>query len=140
MCNNRSYFGSGISRRFCSNIAGASALEFAIVAPVFLALVFAIFAVGRIYFDRQSFQFAVEQAGRQIAISQSVTEAELRAAIESQLDTIGSPEIAIAYSVLTINGNRVGHLAATMTRSYSVPLITTYDMNFTADTYMPVWQ
>lgn len=119
--------------------SGASAIEFAIVAPVFLALIFVLFVIALSFFDRQSLQFAVEQTGRQIAVAQhEPTQSELRVSIESRLNTIGSPAIDVTYATLIIDGVSVGHLSARMTRTYPVPFFSEHPVTHTADTYMPV--
>lgn len=123
-----------------TDIRGASALEFALVAPVLFAVLFAITGLGKIYFDRQSLQYAVEAAGREIALTGTITQADLTAAIKKKLNAIGTATVTTNYSIISIDGTPVGHLSATMTRDYFIPLITTYAMNYTADTYMPVAQ
>jgi Flp pilus assembly protein TadG len=120
-----------------SATSGSAAIQFAIVAPAFLALVFGIIYLGMIYFDTQTLQTAVESAGRMISLNSSVTQDQLKTAIQNQLGVIGSPTITVSYTTATINGQNVGHLTATMTRTYIVPLITTYNMNYTAETYLP---
>lgn len=98
---------------------------------------FAIVIFGKIYFDRETLQTAVESAGRMIAINANVTQSQLQTAIQSGLGPIGNPSVNVSYSTTTINGVSVGHLSATMTCAYAVPFITTYNMTYTADTYLP---
>jgi hypothetical protein len=50
--------------RTISDDRGAVAVEFAMGAPVFFAMLFAIFEFGRMFFYQGSLRFAVEQAGR----------------------------------------------------------------------------
>lgn len=89
------------------------------------------------YFDTQTLQTAVESAGRMMALNSNVTQSQLQTAIQNGLGSIGNPTVTVNYATVTINGVSVGHLSATLTRSYTVPLITTYNMNYTADTYLP---
>ena len=117
--------------------AGSTAVEFAIVAPVLIGFLFVIVYVGKMYFDTQTLQTAVESAGRMIALNSSVTQDQLKTAIQNSIGVIGSPTITVSYTTTTISGQSVGHLTATMTRSYTVPLVTTYNMTYTAETYIP---
>lgn len=121
--------------------SGASAIEFAIIAPVFLGLIFVLFVIALSFFERQSLQFAVEQTGREIAIAQqAMTRSELQTSIENRLTMIGSPVIDVSYTTLIIDGVSVGHLSATMTRTYAVPLLSEYSVKHVANTYMPAAQ
>jgi Flp pilus assembly protein TadG len=118
--------------------AGSAAVEFAIVSPMLLALLFAIIYVGKMYLDTQTLQGAVESAGRMIVLNSGTTHDQLQTAIQNQLGVIGSPTITVSYTTTIVSGQSMGHLAATMTRTYMVPFITTYNMNYTADTYVPL--
>jgi Flp pilus assembly protein TadG len=116
---------------------GSAAVEFGFVAPVLLASLFAILYIGKMYLDTQTLQTAVESAGRLIVTNSSVTQDQLKTAIQNSIGVIGNPTITVSYTTTTIGGQSVGHLTATMTRSYAVPLITTYNMTYTAETYIP---
>lgn len=124
-------------RRFLRTGSGSAAVQFAIVGPVFTAFLFAILGLGKMYFDTETLQTAVESAGRMIALNSSVTQSQLTTAVQNGLGPIGNPSVTVNYATVTINGVSVGHLSATLTRSYWVPLITTYNMTYTADTYLP---
>jgi len=117
---------------------GSAAIEFAVVAPMVLALLFAIIFIGKMYLDTQTLQAAVESAGRIVVVNSNATQDQLKTAIQNQLGVIGNPTITVSYTTAIISGQSTGHLAATMTRTYVVPLITTYNMAFTADTYIPL--
>lgn len=119
------------------DISGSAAIEFAVVGPVFLAVVFTVYAIGKIYLDTQTLQTAVESAGRMMALSSQVTQTQLQTAVQSGLGNIGNPTVTVTYATVTINGVSVGHLSASMTRRYTLPLIKSYNMTYTADTYLP---
>jgi Flp pilus assembly protein TadG len=61
----------GVLRRLLRNRSGAAALEFAIVAPVFLALIMSTFEVGWFYFVNSSLDTAVTNAAREIRTGQA---------------------------------------------------------------------
>lgn len=122
---------------FFRTASGSAAVQFAIVGPVFVAFIIAICVLGKMYFDTETLQTAVESAGRMIALNSSVTQSQLQTAIQNQLGSIGNPTVTVTYATTTISGVSVGHLSATLTRTYTVPLITTYNMTYTADTYLP---
>lgn len=136
MCNSGPARKSRSRRRLRGAAEGSAAIEFAVLAPVFFAFLFGIIYLGKIYLDTQTLQTAVESAGRLISVNSSVTQDQLKTAIQNQLGVIGSPTITVSYTTTTINGQSVGHLSATVTRTYVVPFITTYNMTYTAETYL----
>lgn len=63
--------GRGALRGFLRNRSGAAAVEFAIVAPVFFALIFATFEIGWYYFVNSSVDAAATNAARYIRTGQA---------------------------------------------------------------------
>lgn len=55
-------------RAFCRSSAGSSAVEFAIAAPILIALMFAVIEFGRAWWTKNSLQYAVERAARYAVI------------------------------------------------------------------------
>lgn len=123
--------------RLSRSISGAAAVEFAIVGPIFVAVMFVIIVFGQMYFETETLQTAVESAGRMIALNANVTQSQLQTAIQNGLGAIGNPTVSVHYTTTLINGVSVGHLSATMTQSYVVPFVNNYSMTYTADTYLP---
>lgn len=64
-------FNLGAARQFARASNGATAVEFAIVAPVLLMLLLGIMEGGRALWTQNALSFAVEQAARCAAIDQN---------------------------------------------------------------------
>lgn len=62
---------ANIFRRFGSNSRGSAAVEFALVAPVFFALLFAVIETAIMLFASQVLESAAQDAARQILTGQS---------------------------------------------------------------------
>jgi Flp pilus assembly protein TadG len=62
--------------RFGAAQEGASAVEFALIAPAFIAVLIAIFQVGVFLFAQQSLQNAAVEAGRQLMTGQAQTDTQ----------------------------------------------------------------
>ena len=60
-------------RRFRRNRAGSAAVEFALVAPVFFALLFAIIEVALMFFASQVLETITQESARQILTGQAQT-------------------------------------------------------------------
>ncbi len=58
-----------ISLRFLKNRRGATAVEFALILPFFLSMIFGLIEFGRAMWIRNTMQYAVEEAARYGSIS-----------------------------------------------------------------------
>jgi Flp pilus assembly protein TadG len=66
-------------RRFLRATNGAAAVEFAIVAPIFILFCIGIFEAGRMMWIRNSIQTATEEAARYAMVHTTATDTELAA-------------------------------------------------------------
>ncbi len=65
-------------RRFRRNRRGSAAVEFALIAPMFFALLFAIIETAMVFFASQVLETAAQDSGRLIYTSQNLTQAAFR--------------------------------------------------------------
>jgi Flp pilus assembly pilin Flp len=65
-------------RRFRRNRRGSAAVEFALVAPVFFALLFAIIETAMVFFAGQVLETGVQDSGRLIYTSQNVSQVQFK--------------------------------------------------------------
>ena len=75
-------------RRLGRDRRGSAAVEFAIVAPIFFALIFAIIETGLFFLAGQVLETAVQDTSRTFYTSQSVTEASLKDAYCKSVKTL----------------------------------------------------
>jgi Flp pilus assembly protein TadG len=86
---------------FTSDVAGATAVEFAFVAPVLLLFLFGIFQGGLMLWTQSGLQHAAEQAARCASINSTLcgTHAQVQAFASSQSLGRGIPATAFTKSV-----------------------------------------
>jgi Flp pilus assembly protein TadG len=77
---------------------GATAVEFAIVAPVFLMLIFGIFEFGRVFMVTQLLTEAARKSAR-VAIVEGTTSDQIKAVATSSLSIVGIKSESIGISV-----------------------------------------
>jgi Flp pilus assembly protein TadG len=81
-----------VLRRFRRNRRASAAVEFALVAPVFFALLFAIIETGIIFFAGQVLETMTQDSARQIFTGQaqgaSMTQAQFQAYVCSQIPVL----------------------------------------------------
>jgi Flp pilus assembly protein TadG len=104
--------------RFKHADEGATAVEFALVAPIFLLIIFAIFEVSLMFFASVNLDGAAIEAARRIRTGQSQHSADplvdFKSSLCSQLDTM-------------INCNALFYDARVMNTYSSISLATEYD-------------
>lgn len=74
-----------VFRRFRRNRRGSAAVEFALVAPVFFALLFAIIETGIMFFASQVLETVTQDSARHILTGQAQTAALTQAQFKSQI-------------------------------------------------------
>ena len=67
-----------IFRRFRCNRRGSAAVEFALVAPVFFALLFAIIETGIMFFASQALETITQNSARQVLTGQAQTNSSIK--------------------------------------------------------------
>jgi Flp pilus assembly pilin Flp len=72
-------------RRFRRNRMGSAAVEFALVAPVFFALLFAIIETAIMFFASQVLETVTQESARQVLTGQAQTAALTQAQFKSQV-------------------------------------------------------
>ena len=79
-------------RRIRRGTRGAAAVEFAIIAPVFLTLMWAIFETGLVFFASQTLSHGISQTARQIRTGQAhatqMTQTQFRTAVCAQISFV----------------------------------------------------
>src|SRR5258708_2341110 len=85
--------------RFLRHKGGASAVEFALVAPVLIALLFGTVEIGQLYWARNSLEFAAEEASRYVLANPAATQAQITSAALGKLTGVDP-------STVTVTGRR----------------------------------
>jgi Flp pilus assembly protein TadG len=105
-------------RRFRRDARGAAAVEFAIVAPALITCIVGLLMLGITYYEGATVQWSLERRLRAAMIDPDATAAQIEAAIRSDLEQIGSPEIEFIYQV----DDEGAVPLAVVTVNYDVPL------------------
>jgi Flp pilus assembly protein TadG len=128
----RARLGAVYRRMRANAIAGATAIEFALIAPIFLTLLFAIMETGIIYLAQSDLQNAVDNGSRLVltgqAQSQNMSASDFRTAICNGLSMLG------CNSNLQIDMESYGSFSGA---SYQSPLNADGTLNTNLNNYQP---
>lgn len=75
-------------RGFGRNRSGSAAVEFAMIAPIFFALIFAIIETGMMFFASQTLEVAVQDGARTIYTSQVMTAVDFKTPICARVSAL----------------------------------------------------
>ncbi len=98
---------------------GATAVEFALVAPVFLAMTMGVVEMGRALWIKATMQHAVELTTRYYMVNNSISDADLVTYATARLGESGmdTGNFAIAAADVTIGGT--SYMAITITHAFT---------------------
>jgi Flp pilus assembly protein TadG len=113
----------GLLRAVAASRSGSAIVEFAVVLPVLVTLLFGTFEFGRVLWIMNALHYSVQQAARCAAVNATLCDnASDIQAYAAGLAGAGIPSSAFSYSATTcgsVNGNLVS-------ASYTVPLFIPY--------------
>lgn len=129
---------SASARPFGKDDSGAAAVEFALVAPVCLALMFGILQLGWALHCAASTRYALERGMRAVTLNPAITQSQLETAVQTDLATIADPDaVQVSLRRESVAGAASAIGTATFTSEIGVPMLYTYPISFTAQIVTP---
>jgi Flp pilus assembly protein TadG len=123
-------------RGFLATCGGATAVEFAIVAPLFLTMMVGVFELSRAMWIKASMQYAVEETTRYALVNTSATATTLQTFAEGVLSDSGVGTTGMSFTI-TANGTiadiQVNYSFQTLTSLLPFP-----SLNLTAKSRVPL--
>lgn len=105
-------------RRFRSNKDGAAAIEFAMILPVFLVMLFGTMEIGNILFAKSTLQQGIETAGRYAMVHIDATTDEIKA--EALARTAGLGALTPTFAVVQSVTGGISYSVISVTADYSI--------------------
>lgn len=125
-------------KKFGRSDSGASALEFALVLPIFASMLFGTIQMGLAYYTAGSVQYALERTARLTMVDQDMTANQVQAAFANELETFTDQNISISYSVDDSGDVPIAIFAATYEHHFVIPFVPTFDVEFPVETRVPL--
>lgn len=125
-------------RALLRDVSGATVVEFAIIANVFICFIFGIAYVGIMLFDNASLDWAVDDAVRIATINPDADQTLIAGTINARWSKFGLSDASVTYTVSTVNAVQTAHILATYAQSYTIPFVKTFDLTFQSDAYVPL--
>ncbi len=92
--------------RLLGERGGGAIIEFAILGPVLFTMILGAIDVGRMFYVRQSLEYATEQASRYFSLNPTSATSTITTYLQSQMVGGMGPNISVAYTdTASCNGN-----------------------------------
>lgn len=98
---------------------GASAVEMGLILPIFLAVIFGIVDVGRMYYIFNTLNSGVQQGGRYASLNNVACNSQIQTVVVNALTGL----VDITSSDVTVTDNGGTPATTTITASKSIPII-----------------
>lgn len=120
------------------NQSGASAVEFALLAPIWIALILMAMQISMALHKGNTVQWAVNKAARAALLDTSLDEAGLQTYIDARIRKIDEfAEIDITYSESTVGAVLIGTISGTYYHDIDVPFLPSFTAEFDIDVSVP---
>ena len=126
------------AERLARDKRGAAAVEFALVAPLFLLLAIGGMEVSIAIHKGSSVQYAIEKAARTAMITASVDAAKFQELVDENLDAMGvEADVDVAYSTETGPEIVLARAQATYVHTVRPLLLPPFEVSFESDVSFP---
>ncbi|MEQ1755219.1 MAG: TadE/TadG family type IV pilus assembly protein [Micropepsaceae bacterium] len=117
---------------------GASAVEFAMILPVFVTMVMGTIQMGIVYYQAGTVQFALEEAARQVMVNPDMSSGQIQTSIESKLADLTSQTVTVTYSLDNSGPISVAQVNASFSIQVVIPFVPSFSIPFNAATQIPL--
>ena len=124
-------------RRLRNDTRGAMAVEFALILPVFLVMLFGTLEVGNVLFAKSTLQQGIETAGRYAMVHLTATTSEIEAEAVAQSSYLGSLSPTFTVSQTVISGITYSVISVTADYSMMTPFFTGKTITLSSQVSVP---
>ena len=126
-------------RAFARDVDGGSGLEFALVAPFLLMLLFGIFAFGWSMNSVSSVRYALEASARSLQLNNTLTQADIQAIATQKLQALGLQDVSVTITTDPPSGGfTMAHVNASYALVISFPYFSDYPISYTTSVTVPL--
>lgn len=126
------------TRRALRREDGATAVEFALIAPILLSMVLMALQIGLALHKGNTVQWAINKAARAALLDTTLDEEGIQNYIDARIKTIDSTaSVDIKYEVTTVGAAALGTISGTYYHNVDVPFFPSFKAKFDVDVSVP---
>lgn len=129
-----------VKRRLLADKKGGAALEFALLAPPLIAMLFGTFQLGWAMNSAGIVHDALMTQARALAFNANMTSDQLQTAVRNQVAGLTDSDVTVTIDRHSVNGVNSAVATATYTAAILVPLLGSYPVNFSSTVTVPMPQ
>lgn len=124
---------------FRRDVAGATAVELALVMPLFVTLVFGVFNYGWALYCGAEVRYAVQRASRILIADPDATVVDLRAAVETRLNGADIDDVTLTLATETFGAStQVARISWTYAYTVETPFLDDAVLTFDSSLLTPL--
>ncbi len=128
-----------LARRFISDPTATALLEFAILAPLFIILMFGVIILGWAFYTMSTVNFVAERVGRLIFLNPAMSSSEIEEGVTAELDYLDQEALEVTVRTDTASGSyRIARATVSYEFAVEVPLVGTYPWFYTTTVSVPL--
>ena len=127
-----------LATAFFASRDGASAVEFAMILPIFVTMVLGTLQMAIVYYQAGTVQHALEETAREVMIDPDMTLSQIESSIENRLEELTSQQATVTYSVDSSGPVSIAQVNASFTIQVVIPFVPRFSVPFDAETHIPL--
>ena len=124
--------------RFLRDERGVNAVEFAMVLPIFVTMLFGVIQMGLALYYSSSVQYSLERTARAAMLDGDISAGALQQQFNTQLDEFTDKNVDVEYSTENAGGVEIVVLKAKYVHQFEIPLVPFFEMSFPVEVRVPV--
>jgi hypothetical protein len=129
---------SAFARRLARDEGGATAVEFAMIAPLLFTFILGILHLGIAYYEGATIQWSLERGLRTAMVYPGTTADDIQAAMQEELSLIGSPDVDFSYEIDDDGAVPLAVVRADYDVPLKIPFLPDMSLHFSAENVAPV--
>ena len=124
-------------KRFSADQSATALLDFAILAPLFILLVFGVIVFGWSLYTMSTVNLAAEHVGRLMQLDPSMSSEQVSQRVRAELPHLDQDNLDISVASETVTGYRVARATVSYEFTLDLPLVGSYPLHYTTTVSVP---
>ncbi|RRH94806.1 pilus assembly protein [Mesorhizobium tamadayense] len=126
-------------RAFAGSASGGAAIEFALIAPFLIMLLFGIFAFGWSMNSESSVRYALEASARSLQLNNTLTQSQIQAIATQKLQALGLQNVSVTITTDPSSGGfKMAHVNASYAFVIAFPYFSDFPINYSTTVTVPL--
>ncbi|MDG4882847.1 TadE/TadG family type IV pilus assembly protein [Mesorhizobium sp. WSM4884] len=127
------------AKAFAGNTSGGAAIEFALIVPFLIMLLFGIFAFGWSMNNESSVRYALEASARSLQLDKTLTQAQIQTIATQKLQGLGLQNVTVTITTDPPSGGfKMAHVSASYAFVINFPYFSDYAINYSTTVTVPL--